>query len=145
MIIGAKSIALDYVIRQNDAPDLSGQANWEERDRIAAPHAGNTYRMNTLAVHRVILRNIAESSDAYTYVKTNIRLDDGRVDIKALRVRYENPAMQDMHINEAKKTLSNIAYHKERLEKMMRQTFPVKPTGKKGIELQPLMLGIHTG
>ena len=87
MIIGTKGIALDYVIRQNDTPDLSDQANWEERARLAAPHAGNTYRMDTLSVHGVILRNIAENSYAYTYVKTNIRLDDGRVDIKALKSR----------------------------------------------------------
>ena len=59
-----------------------------------------------MAVHGVILRNIAESSDAYTYVKTNIRLDYGRVGIKELRARYENSEMQDMHINEAKKTLA---------------------------------------
>ena len=108
MIIGAKVITLDYVIRKNDTPDLSDHANWEERARLAAPHAGNTYRLDTLAVHGVILRNISESSDAYTYVKTNIRIDDGRVDIKALRARYENPEMQDMYINEAKKILANI-------------------------------------
>ena len=29
MIIGTKGIALDYVIRKNDTPDLSDQANWE--------------------------------------------------------------------------------------------------------------------
>ena len=73
MIIGTKGIALDYVIRQNDTPDLYDQANWEERARLAAPHAGNTYRLDTLSVHGVILRNISENSDAYTYVKTNIR------------------------------------------------------------------------
>ena len=61
MIIGVKGIALDYVIRQIYTPDLSDQANWEERARLAAPHDGNTYRLDTLAVHGVILRNIAES------------------------------------------------------------------------------------
>ena len=70
-------------------PDLSDQANWEERARLAAPRAGNTYILDEFAVHGVILRNIAESSDAYTYVKTNIRRDDGRVNITALRARYE--------------------------------------------------------
>ena len=43
----------------------------------------------------------------------NMRLDDGRVDIKALKARYENPVMQDMHINETKKTLANISYRNE--------------------------------
>ena len=70
MIIGAKGIALDYVIRHNDMLDLSDQANWEERARLAAPHDGNTYRLDSLAVHGVILRNIVESSYVYTYVKT---------------------------------------------------------------------------
>ena len=94
-------------------PDLSDQAKWEERDRLAAPHAGNTYRLHSLAAHVVILRNIAEYSDAYTYVKTNIRQDDGKVDITALRAIYENVAKQDMHINEAKKTLLNTTYRNE--------------------------------
>ena len=31
------------------------------------------------------------------------------------------------------------------IRKMIRQTLPIKPTGKKGLDLQPLMLGIHTG
>ena len=66
MINCAKGFALDYIIRQNDTPDLSDQANWEERARLAAPHSRNTYRMDVLDVHGVNLRNIAESSDAYT-------------------------------------------------------------------------------
>ena len=117
MIIGAQGITLDYIIRHNDMPDLSDQANWEERDRLTAPHTGNTYRLDALNVHGVFFRNIAESSDAYTYVKTNIRQDDGRVDTTALRARYENTAMQDMHINERKKTLGNIAYRNKRAMK----------------------------
>ena len=59
MIIGAKGIPLGYVIRQNDMPDLSDQANREERAILAAPHAGNKNRLDALAVHGVILRNIA--------------------------------------------------------------------------------------
>ena len=117
MIIGTKGIALDYVIRQNDTPELSDQANWEERARLSATLDRNTYRLDTLSVYGVILRNIAENSDVYTYVKTNIRLYDGRVDIKGLKARYENPEMQDIHINEAKKTLANISYRNEQAMK----------------------------
>ena len=106
MIIGAKGIALDYVIRQNDMPDLSDQANWEERARLAAPHAGNTYILDALDVYVGTLCNITVSSDAYTYVKTNIRRDDGRVNITAFRARYENAAMQDKHITRRRRLLS---------------------------------------
>ena len=98
--------------------------------------------MDALAVHGVILRNIAESSDAYTYVKTNIRQYDGRVDITALRARYENPAMQDMHINEAKKNLANITYRNKQamtFEKLM-------ATFKKAIDdLEMCGRGMHDG
>ena len=65
-------------------------------------------------VHGAILRNISESSDAYTYVKKKIRRDDGRVYTTALRARYENAKIQDMHSNKANKTLANIAYRNER-------------------------------
>ena len=42
-----------------------------------------------------MIRNIADASDAFTYVKPYIKKDDGRTDIKALRSRYENIAMQE--------------------------------------------------
>ena len=80
MIICVKGIGINYVIRQNDMTDLSNQPNWEKSSRLADPHAENIYRLDALAIHDVILRKIAESSDAYTYVKTNIRLDNGRGD-----------------------------------------------------------------
>ena len=59
MINGMKGIALDCVIRQNDMSDPSDPDNWEERARLAAHCTGNTYRLDALAVHGVILRNIA--------------------------------------------------------------------------------------
>ena len=85
MIIGAKGIALSYVIRESVAPDLSKRRNWEEKARLAAPHVGNTYTQDKLTVHNLILRNIADGSDAYTYVKPQIRKDNGRIDVAALR------------------------------------------------------------
>ena len=47
-------------------PDLSDQANWEEKARLAAPNEGNTHRLDALAGHGMILRKIAEYSDPYT-------------------------------------------------------------------------------
>ena len=93
-------------------------------------------------VHVVILHTIAENSYAYTYVKTNIRLDDDRVDIKALKARYENPAMQDMHINKVKKNLANIAYRNE--QAMTFEKFVV--TFQKAIDdLEMYGRGMHNG
>ena len=52
--------------------------------------------------------------DYFTYVKPYLNKDDGRLDIQALRVRYENLAMQEKYINEAKRTLETLTYRNER-------------------------------
>ena len=62
---------------------------------LAVPLTGRLYKQDNLTVHNIILRNIADASDAFTYVKPYIKKDDGRTDIKALRSRYENIAMQE--------------------------------------------------
>jgi hypothetical protein len=38
MIIGAKGIALSYVVREYDKPDLTEREIWEEKAMLAAPH-----------------------------------------------------------------------------------------------------------
>ena len=55
-------------------------------------------------VRNIILRNIADVSDAFTYVKPHIKKDNLRLDAKFLRKIYENSAMQEQYINEAKST-----------------------------------------
>ena len=62
---------------------------------LAAPHKGNAYLQDKLTVHNIILRNIADGSDAFTYVKPYLKKDDRRLDIQALRRRYENAAMHE--------------------------------------------------
>ena len=49
--------------------------------------------MEKLEVHNIITRNILETSHAYTYIKPRIRKDNGRVDMEALKDRYQNPDM----------------------------------------------------
>ena len=49
-------------------------------------------------MHNIILHTIADTSDAFTYVKLYIKKDDGITDIKVLRSKYENDAMQDQYV-----------------------------------------------
>ena len=65
-------------------------------------------------MHNIITRNISETSHAYTYIKPNIKKQNGLIDIETLQARYHNPAMQDMYINEAKKKFENIYYRNEK-------------------------------
>ena len=81
---------------------------------MAFPVTGRLYKQYKLTVHNIILRNIADASDAFTHVNPYINKYDGRTDIKALRSRYENVAMQEQYVSEAKRTIENIQYRNKR-------------------------------
>ena len=102
IIIGAKNIVLSYVIQDYTIPDHSEQATWKDSARFAAPHSGNIYMMKKLVVHNIITGNISETSQAYTCIKTKTRKSNGRIDMESLKSRYQNTAMKDMYMNEAK-------------------------------------------
>ena len=74
---------------------------------------GEEFKINTRTVHQIILRNVHEDSDAYTYIKPLLRSRDGRKDMLALRQRYQNDATKQTIINAAKSTLSNLRYKNE--------------------------------
>ena len=59
-------------------------------------------------VHQIILKNIAEYSDAYTYIKPHIRGGNGRKNIIALQERFENDGMLQERVLKAKLTLKNV-------------------------------------
>ena len=81
---------------------------------LAAPHKVNAYLQDKLTLHNIILHNIADGSDAFTYVKPCLKKDNGRLDIQALKGRYINATMHDQYINEAKRTLEILTYRNER-------------------------------
>ena len=82
MIVGAQGITLYCIIRENNTPDQTEHDTWDENAVLAVP------------VYNIILRNIADASDAFTYVKPYIKKDNGRTVIKAFHGRYENVAIQ---------------------------------------------------
>ena len=114
IIIGAKGVNLSYVIREDDDPNLAYQETWGHKAVLAAPRKGNAYLQDKLTVHNIILPNISDGSDTFAYVKPYLKKDDGRLDIQALRGRYENAAMQEQYINNAKWTLETLTYRNER-------------------------------
>ena len=110
MIVGAQGIPLSYVIRENDAPDQTERNTWEENAVLEVPLTGRLYKQDNLTVHNIILRNIADTSDALTYVKPYNNKEGGRTNIKALRSRYENVAMKYQYVSNAKGTIYTIQY-----------------------------------
>ena len=93
MSIGENGISLSYVNRNKNDPDLTTQPTWEVKEHLGSKHNGTAYVQERLTVHNIVLRNIADGSDAFTYVKSHIHKDDRQVDVKALHDRHENASM----------------------------------------------------
>lgn len=112
-IIGSSGIPLTYVIR-DDSTRPAEFHNWETEVIYSAALTGRHFTHDAKTVHQVLLRNIAEDSDAYTYIKTHLRRENGRVDIIALRERYENTSSMEARVNEAKRLFDSLQYRNER-------------------------------
>ena len=91
-IIDSKGVPLSYVIRMENLPPPSIGTYWERKAILIFLHTGIEFDYNKRTVHNIIIRNIAEDSDAYIYPKSTINREDCRNNINVLRDRYENVA-----------------------------------------------------
>ena len=91
-IIGVRGVLLSYVIRESDASTFDTTVTYEEAVTEAMSLTGVEFTNDARTVHKIILKNIHEDSDAYTYEKILIRHCDGRRDVKALCTRYSSDA-----------------------------------------------------
>ena len=113
-IIGVTGVPISYVTRSNANPTLIGFATWEEKVIAASPIVGRDFKQDAKTVHNLIMKNLSENSEAYTYIENSIDEQDGRVDIIALRTRYSNKSADDVLGNEAKESFRNLVYKNER-------------------------------
>lgn len=114
LIIGSSGVPLTYVIRQEATASFDEDAPYEEAIIQAAALDGPEFKIDARTVHQIILNNIDENGDAYTYIKKLLRRKDGRQDILALRERYASDASKQGIINNAKAVLENLRYKNER-------------------------------
>ena len=80
----------------------------------SVPLEGPKFQADARTVHQILLNNINEDSDAYTYIKTLLRHRDGRRDIQALRERYSSESSKHAIINAAKSSIERLRYKNER-------------------------------
>ena len=113
-IVGCRGVSLSYVIRKNEDPVFNAEKPYDEAVLRAIELKGVDYAQDARTVHKLILNNIHEDSNAYTYVKPLLRFRNGRKDILALRDRYSTDATRQKQINTAKSELSTLRYKNER-------------------------------
>ena len=114
MIVGAQGVTLNYVIREDETPVFDETIDYDEAIIQAVPLTGPDFALDAKTVHRIVLHNVCEDSDAYTYIKTLLRFRNGRRDVDALRNRYASDATKQAIINSAKSSLENLRYKNER-------------------------------
>ena len=114
MVIGSQGVPIIYVIRENEAPHFDPDLPFEEAVIKAVAVDNAQFKIDAWTVHQIILLNVDENSDAYTYIKPLLRYHDGRRDVLALRKRYSNDATKQAVINAAKVTLETLRYKYER-------------------------------
>ena len=114
MIIGSNGVPLSYIIRTNEAAEYDEGLDFDEAVINAVGLEGEDFKIDARTVHQIILRNVHEDSDAYTYIKPLLRRRNGRLDIVALRQRYDNDATKQAIINMAKASLGQLRYKNER-------------------------------
>ena len=61
---------------ENNTPDKTERDTWEEKSVLSVPLTGRLYKQEKPTVHNIILHNIADASDAFTYVKPYIKKDN---------------------------------------------------------------------
>ena len=113
-IIGVNGVPLSYVTRTNATPSVVGFATWEEKVIGASPITGREFVQDARTVHNIVLKNLSDNSEAYTYIENSLEDQDGRVDILALRARYANKSADDVLGNEAKGSFQRLVYKNER-------------------------------
>ena len=78
MIIGACGVPLSYVIRETEARQFDRDVPFDETVIQAASLEGDEFRLDSWTMHQLILMNIIEDSDTYTYIKTLLCYQNGR-------------------------------------------------------------------
>ena len=114
MIVGSQGVTINYVIRKDEESNYDAELEYNEAAVLAVKVTGPKFKVDAKTVHQIILNNVAEDSDAYTYIKPLLKYRDGRKDIEALRERYDNDASRQAVINTAKATLENLRFKSER-------------------------------
>ena len=68
MIIGASGVPLSYVIREQEEPEFDFDMSYDEAVIQAVALEGDEFRLDAQTVHQLIISNVVEDSDAYTYI-----------------------------------------------------------------------------
>ena len=114
-IPGRDGVPLAYIVRDNDLPDPSPQANFIDMYVSNAPLLGEAYQLDAARVANIIQSLIVGNIQAETKIQTiTATTGDGRAMFKALDEHYLGVGVFAMETTAAEKVLETIYYTGER-------------------------------
>ena len=117
---------MSYVIRKVDGLNYAGRGTWEEKSIATVSFTGEKFLADAKTVHNIICINIAEDSDAYTWIKPSINGRNGRSDMVTLRGHFSGDVSDQVLGDEANVNFDNLFYRSEC--QMIFETFVTKFT-----------------
>jgi hypothetical protein len=108
---------LSYIIRENDEPDYDEEDeedfDLEQLSIKCAPSVGVFYKTDARKVHPLI-HAFVQGETAETWIKPKEKMQNGRLDFKALQAHYGGKGNTSVRIKEAEVLRNSLHYKNER-------------------------------
>ena len=79
-----------------DAPNYAGNGTWEEESIATDTSTDDKLLADAKTVHNIIYSNIAEDSDAYTWIKSRLAYRDVRFNMVYLRRHFSGDVVDQV-------------------------------------------------
>ena len=112
--IGSNGVPLSYVLRENDAPDVTGTyTDFVSKTIKCAPLTGEHYVADTATVFHMIV-SFTTGLPSGDWIKNTIRYADGRRSMKALKDHFAGEGNTTRTLAEAERLRETLHYKNER-------------------------------
>jgi hypothetical protein len=116
-ILGQDGVPLNYVIRDNEAPDYTLEAevdyDFEQLSVDSAPLNGLVFKTDARKVHQLI-HGFVQGETAETWIKPKEKRQSGRLDYQALQAHYGGEGNKSVRIKQAEVLRTTLYYKSER-------------------------------
>ena len=113
-IPGRDGVPLKYVIRNNNNPDPTPQADFLDEYVNNAPLDGQSFTSDAAEVHTFIINFTVGNTEAESVIKIHENARNGRLDWQALKRHYEGQGIYAIDIQQAERDLETLYYAGEK-------------------------------
>jgi Mg2+ and Co2+ transporter CorA len=117
-ILGQDGVPLNYVIRDEEAPDYELEheidCDFEQLAVDCAPLTGTIFGADAKTVHQLI-HGFIQGETAEIWTRSNARRKNGRLDFQALQAHFEGEGNKQIRLDEAEQLRRNLMHKNERV------------------------------